>query len=547
LVSRTEPHRSRADEAGSALVSVLIIMLVLSIGALTLGVIVTNTAGVAADGRSTAQSRAAADAGIAELLARAGRGLVCEQTLSDIALGSGSRYSATSRCDEATELVVFESTGTSDQGGRTTVKAVYELEIDPASRPPTAGGPGLFYTYGLTSRLNSYVFDEANSEMGIDEFTGSAGLYASTGKIECGWGSVLPGDIYTKTGELQLDSGCLVEGSAFIGSKAVVNGGTIEGSLVAPSNVEHKITGTVGKSGASEGNVFLGGTLTLNSGAVYGSVSAAGTGTSTLGSGTIHGNFVYKGSYGTWRDPASTIVKGAVVKNTALTAPTLPDIPEWQNVSFTPVNATTPPQAWADEGYALTTVTGSGCDKWSGNATDVSSLASSLSSRMIFDIRACAGGFNTNAGGANKVVSVNQDIAIIANRWYLSGTKFKSADGQPHTIFLITPDSQPAVAGPQCTAPAQASEQLNDSTTDPTIAVYIYTPCLMKFNSGPATFRGQVYSGKLEFGGGVQVAFAPRNIPGYDFGEDIEPWPGGGGGGEGPAGLGDLLSLRDVP
>jgi hypothetical protein len=110
---------------------------------------------------------------------------------------------------------------------------------------------------------------------------------------------------------------------------------------------------------------------------------------------------------------------------------------------------------------------------------------------------------------------------------------------------LITPDSKPAVAGPQCNSPALDSQQLNDSTVDPTIAIYIYTPCAMKFNSGTATFRGQVYSGQLSFGGGVKVAFAPRNIPGYDFGEDVEPWPGTGGG-ETPAGLGALLSLRDV-
>ncbi|WP_146145279.1 pilus assembly PilX N-terminal domain-containing protein [Microbacterium timonense] len=539
LVGRVSQRRK---DDGSTLISVLIVMLVLSIGALTLGVIVTNTSGLAAGGRSTAQSRAAADAGIAELVARAGRGDVCEQTLSNVSLGAGSRYTATSSCDDATGLVVFESTGTSEGGAHTTVRAVYELETDPGATPPTAGGPGLFYTHGMTSRMNSYVFDDVNSEIGIDEFTGAAGVFASTGNIECGAGSVLPGDIYTEIGNLKLDTGCLVEGSAFIGGMADVNGGTIEGTLIAPKNVQHEITGTVGKSGMMQGNVFVGGTVYVNGGRVYGSVTAAGTGSSTLGSDLISGNFVYRGSYGNW---GPNIVKGAIVKNTSLLPPTLPDIPDWQDVQFVPVNATTPPQAWADAGYALTTVTGIGCSKWSGNSADVTSLTSVLSTRMIFDIRACSGNFDTNSGGANKVVKVNNDIAIIANGWYLSGTKFKSADGQPHTIYLITPDSKPAVADPQCDWPAQDSQQLNDSTVDPTIAIYIYTPCAMKFNSGTATFRGQVYSGRLSFGGGVKVAFAPRSIPGYDFGEDVEPWPGTGGG-ETPAGLGTLLSLRDV-
>lgn len=546
LVDLGSRLRARRDERGSALVSVLVIVLVLSIGALTLAAIVTNSTGLVVDSRSTAQSRAAADAGLAELLAAAERGVVCDQTLSDVKLGAGSSYTATSTCDDATGLVVFDSTGTSGHGGTTTARAVYELNVTPAGTPPTAGGPGLFYTYGMTTRLNSYVFDDVNSEMGIDEFTGSAGVYASTGKIECGSGSVFPGDIYTKIGDLQLDAGCLIEGNAYIGGRAFVNGGKIEGSLIAPKNDNHTISGTVGTSGGSEGNLFLGGTITLNGGTVYGSVSASGTGNSTLGSGTIFGNFTYRGSYSVWGTPAGTIVKGAIVKNTGLAAPTLPEIPPWQDVTFTPVNATTPPQTWADEGYQLTTVTGSACDKWSGNSADVTSLAGALSARMIFDIRACSGNFDTNAGGANKEVKVNQDIAIIANKWFLSGTKFISADGQPHTIFLITPDSRPTVAGPQCDWPAQDSQQLNDSTVAPQIAVYVYTPCLMKFNSGTATFRGQVYSGRLEFGGGVKVAFAPRSIPGYDFGKDVEPWPGTGGGGT-PSGIGGLLWLRDVP
>jgi hypothetical protein len=523
-------------------VSVIVLMLVLTVIALTTAAVTVNTTHGLVSTRTTAQARAAADAGLAAVIAAFRRDGDCPATnpSSDT---DDPRYETT--CDNSGSQATFTSTGEPGTAVETRIEAVYQVIT--AAAPPTAGGPGLFYTYGLNTRMNSYVFDDANSEVGIDEFVGSAGVYASTGKIECGTGSVFPGDIYTKTGELQIDSGCMVEGNAYIGSKAFVNGGIIKGSLIAPANVAHTISGTVGTSGGSEGNVFLGGTFTLNSGTVYGSVSAAGSGSNTLGSGTIHGNFIYKGSYGIWGTPATTIVKGALVKNAALAAPTLPDIPDWQDVDFTPVNATTPPQAWADEGYKLTTVTGSACNKWSGGGTDVTSVAGSLSSRMIFDIRACSGNFDTNHGDAKKEVKVNRDIAIITNRWFLSGTKFKSADGQPHTIFLITPDSKPTVAGPQCNSPAQDSQQLNDSTVDPKIAIYLYTPCLMKFNSGTATFRGQVYSGKLEFGGGVKVAFAPRNIPGYDFGKDVDPWPGGGGGG-GPSGLSDHpVSARDVP
>ena len=540
----------RRSDSGSTLLSVIVLMLVLLVIALTTATVTISTTNSLVHTRTNAEARAAADAGLAALVAHARR----THDFCDISLPEPSaepslpRYEATSNPDDdpaggcdGTE-VTFKSTGFATDGSQATAVAVYR--VIPNLAPPTAGGPGLFYTYNMGTRMNSYVFDEANSEVGIDDFVGAAGVYATTGNIACGWGSVLPGDLYSKTGNLQLDSGCLVEGNAYIGGQAFVNGGTIEGSLVAPKDQNNTISGPIGTPSGG-GDVFLGGTFTLNGGTVYGNVSAAGTGNSTLGSGTIHGNFIYKGTYGIWGTPASTIVKGSLVKNTTLTAPTLPEIPAWQDVEFTPVNATTPPEAWAEKGYKLTTVTGAACNKWSGGATDVTSVAGSLTSRMIFDIRACSGDFDTNHGDAKKEVKVNQDIAIIANRWFLSSTKFKSADGQPHTIFLITPDSQPSVPGPQCNSPAKNSEQLNDSTVDPKIAIYIYTPCLMKFNSGPATFRGQVYSGKLDFGGGVKVAFAPRNIPGYDFGKDVDPWPGGGGG-AGSLLLGELLSQRDV-
>lgn len=543
--------RQRTGDEGSSLITVMIVMLVLTVGALALSAIVTSTTGTLLTSENRAKAQAAVDAGIAAQTARLETGdLVCGAASGTAKVNGTASPSYTFELVCGAGIATLRTTATvgTVQVAR---QAVFAIVEDAA--PPTAGGPGLFYTYGMSTRLNSLVFDAANSEMGIDEFIGSAGVYASTGTIECGPGTILPGDVYTKTGGLKLDSGCAVEGSAYIGDTANINGGTVKGSLVAPKNTNHNIAGTIGKSGGSEGNAFLGGTFTLNSGTVYGSVTASGSGNTTLGSGRIDGNFRYKGTYGIWGTAATSIVKGAIVKDTSLVAPTLPEIPAWQDVSFVPVNSSTPPKAWADEGYKLTTVTGTGCDKWSGNSADVTSLTGSLTSRTIFDIRACvpsksnsnSGGLNTNSGDAKKDVKVNRDVAIIATHWFLSGTKFASADGNPHTIFLITPDGNPTAAGPQCTAPAKDSEQLNDSTVDPKIAIYIYTPCKMKFNSGPATFRGQVYAGTLEFGGGVKVAFAPRNIPGYDFGKNTEPWPGTGGGSNGTTF--SLLSSHDVP
>lgn len=540
-VARAARRLLERNDRGIALPMVLLVFIV-GVALITAFLVaIAGSARVTASSKQVVQAQAAAEAGIDTVIARASSGDPCAGT--GTIDGSDPGFHAVFSCNGAGDELTITSTSTEPAGVARTVQTVVSLRS--AERPPTAGGPGLFYTYGMNSRLNGYVFDAEHSEVGIDQFAGSAGVYASTGNIACGTGSVFPSDIYTATGNLQLDSGCLVEGNAYIGGTANVNGGTIEGDLIAPKNVGHTISGVVGKAGAGVGgNVQVGGYVTVNGGTVYGNVTAAGTAKSTLGSNEIKGNFTYKGTApGNW---GSNIVKGVTSQNTALTAPVLPPIPGWQDVSFVPVNATTPPQAWQDEGYRLVTATTADCSKWSGNSTDVTALASSLSYKTIFDIRVCTGGFDTNAGGANKIVSVNKDIAIIARKWFLSGTQFKSADGANHTVFLITPDSQPATAGPQCSSPgAQDSEQLNNSKVDPKLAVYIYTPCQMKFNGG--SFRGQVYAGKIDFGGGVNVAFAPRNIPGYDFGAGYDP-VGGGGDGEGAdeSRVQKVLSQRNV-
>lgn len=527
----------RRNDHGVALPMVLMVFIVGVALISAFLVAIVGSSKVTATSKSIVQSQAAAEAGIAAAQVHFAAVDPCGLGAT-VPAGTDPQYGVAITCNPTDTEVTFVSTGIAADGTKQKVEAVFSLRAK--TKPPTEGGPGMFYTYGMGSRLNSYVFDEANSEVSIEDFAGSAGVYATTGNVACGTGSIFPSDVYTLNGNLQLDTGCLIEGNAYIGGNAKVNGGTVLGDLVAPKDTNHTISGTLGKPGVG-GNVFTGGTVTVNGGNIHGSVYASGIGNSTLGSGFIKGNFIYKGSYGNW---GPNIVEGSTVKDTALVKPTLPEIPVWQDVSFVPDNATTPPEAWASEGYKLVTVTGAACNLWSGNSADVSSLTASLSYKTIFDIRSCSGNFNTNAGGANKTVSVNQDVAVIANSWYLSGTKFRSSDGGAHTIFLITPDSKPLVAGPQCNSPAGDSQQLNDSTVDPKIAVYIYTPCSMKFNSGTATFRGQVYAGGLEFGGGVKIAFAPRSIPGYDFGQDIDS-PGGGGssGGGGSGGLGGVVKL----
>jgi Tfp pilus assembly protein PilX len=542
-------NRRRRDESGSALITVLIVVLVLGLITVTLSSAIANTTRTGVGVRTNLQAQAAADAGLAAAsLALKSATDVCTTTVpSGSVPASGSTtasYAATIVCNTAKTQATVTASGTAN-GSTSRVQVVYAVNPSAPAVNYTAGGPGLIYTYQLADS-NTYSYNSANSEVLSSEYDGAGALYAVSGDVSCWTNVAYPANLYLGSGSLNMGNGCTIRGNAYIGGTVnMQSGGVVEGALVAPSTANHTIAGTVGTTSASTGRIDTGGTITLNRGTVRGSVNAAGTGNSTLGEGLITGDFTYKGTYNVYNaGTEGTIVKGSLRKSTTLTAPTLPAIPNWQDVVFTPSTPSTAPPAWAAKGYQLVTVPAANCNQWATYQENVGILTKALTSNTIYDIRACGDGLSTNSGGA-KDIPLNRDVAIIANKWYLSGAKITSNDGQPHTLYLITPDSQPSTPGPQCNYPAGNSEQGNGSTVDPKIAVYIYTPCEMNFNDASATFRGQVYAGKVRYAGGAKFSYAPRAIPGYDFGAGV---PGGGGGGAGTTTytLGALISRRDV-
>lgn len=493
-------------DAGSTLVTVLIIMLVLSVGGIAIAGLVTSSTVSLAQSNSRLQAQAAVDAGIAAQTARLETGVLeCGASATE-AVGDDAtspEYEFAFSCNANTATLSVDATVDG-----ATVKRQAVFTINPAGPPPTAGGPGMFYANQL-SHLSNYEYLPEHSEVDIDDFAGASGVYVSNGNLAC-WDSngVFPGIVYLKSGNLTLGSGCSVDSDVFVGGSFTIQGGS-------------QVTG----------NVF-----------------AAGTGQNTLGDGTVQGNFTYRGTFTTWSAPVTSRVKGAVTKDATLTPSKFPPIPDWQDVAFTPVSATIPPQAWADAGYGLTVVTGAACSKWRTSQEDVSSVFASQSGPMVYDVRGCTSkknehDFTTNDGG-QKLITLTHDTAIIADSWYLSGARIESNGNVPRTLYLVTPDGNAAQAGPQCESPAAGSEMGNTSIVEPEVAVYIYTPCQVKMNSAGNVFRGQIYAGDLSFQGGGQIAFAPRNIPGYDFGEAVTPPPTPGGGtGETTV---TLISTHDV-
>lgn len=518
------------NQHGIALPMVLVIFVIgfALVGAFMVAIV--GSANVSNTTRSGVQAQAAAEAGIEAAkvsLTDASSANVNFCTAFPSVSSNDPKYVVTGQCDNnsAPTKITLISISDHPSGGFAKVEAVLPVTAG-STEKETAGGPSIVFANSITGALSGYSLDAVNSEVDHQDF------YIRTGSVACWNSATYSHSFYLYGGSFTNGSSCTVNGDIYA-SDGVTLQGTINGDIVS-----HKASGDIiYQSARVNGNFWSKGTLSPLQAPISGNVTLAGTGTSTMqNNAQIGGSLTHRGTV----NGATGRVSGAIVQSNSPTIPDFPEIQPWQDVTFVavtkPDGSKEPPAAWKDAGYALEVVSGgAACSKWYGNSFNVTSVLSGGTSKIIYDIRNCGpnGGhdFDTNSGGAVKTVRVQRDFAVIANSWQMSATVFESADGQSHTIHFITPDGNPAASGPQC-APGKDSELLNKTLVDPKLAIYIYTPCNMKFNGTSATFRGQVYAGSVSFGGGVTMAFAPRSIPGYDFGTGGSPThPGSGGSG----------------
>lgn len=195
----TNRSMARTDD-GSVLVTVVIVMMVLTVAAITIAGLVVSTASTAASGRTTAQSRAAADAGLADAVATAHRtGDFCSLDLS----GSDPAYSVTSSC--AAGAVTFTSIGMTGTA-ETKTQAVYTYS--PAS---SAGSGADFYAYS-SLKFTSDVITMAPPARLLS-------IVVKNGDFECH--AKVPANI-TVNGDFNSKGGCDVAGKVWAGGGATI-------------------------------------------------------------------------------------------------------------------------------------------------------------------------------------------------------------------------------------------------------------------------------------------------------------------------------------
>ena len=509
MLVTTTARRLRGD-GGSTLVVVLIVMLVLSIGGLALATIVTNTTSGLARSRGTAQSRAAADAGVAAAVAQARRtGQFCSTSL----LSADPDFTVVGTCSG--DQVTFRSTGKGSDGATTRTDATF------AVIPPSSPGTGADMIFFASTKFTQEVVSHAGVNGDLLSIVVPGGGFTCQAEI--------PGNIVT-AGEFKTSGGCDVQGDVYANGRynSQQTDTHIHGDLVAASTVTGTNKNAHVGMGTVDGDMTVGGDLNLDQG--------------TVGKNLVVG--------GTLTKPGT--VGGTITQNGAKPAP----------LNFAALG-----YSWFDYAYQLSdwpgftehklTTTGSGPDTCSAfnsypgsGWTNLSSL--STAGPIAIDARACPA-LSSNMGG-NPVVTLSHDLVLAAGSFDLTLLKIQAAEGtDPHVWFVV--DDAKTPGSTYCTSScaensspdipsAGGSIKINGTTIAEGVTAMAYTPGVVDVRGiDPLDeWRGALYGGSFNYGGGLQFWGVPIALPGQASGSD----PTEGGSGQ-DGSLGGLLSQRDVP
>ncbi|WP_439594156.1 hypothetical protein [Microbacterium sp.] len=506
-MSRPTSQISR-DERGSTLIVTLIIMLVLTVAGLALAAIVTSTTSSLVGSRSTAQARAAADAGVADAVSTARRtGEFCALSLSS----TSPAYTVTSAC--AANQVTFTSVGVGPNGRTTTTKAVYAYAANQAA------GPGADMMFFANTTFNSNVIVNPPVSRLIS-------ITIPNGSFSCN--STLPADIIA-SGSFSTSGSCNVAGDVTVGG--TVDGccasDTVQGDLIASGTGSSGFRGTVG------GKVHTGGALSFSGGSkvVSGSVTAGGN--VVVGGQTINGSLTLPAAASiNPSNPSASQVKGGVIRAT-VPAPVLPTVPTWFDYKYAASD-------WP--GYTIVTLASAGsgagtCRYFSSSPNAGWTALSTLTTPTVIDARAC-NSFTSNNGG-NPVATLKTNVVMLASSFNLTTLTVKAAAGATPSIWFVTEDTN--VNGTPTCANGGSTITINGTVIQAPVKAMAYTPCRIDIaGQNVDTWSGNFYSGQFTPGGTFTFNGDPLTLP---------RMPGGAGSGSAPGtnSLGTLVSQRDVP
>lgn len=519
-------ERAADGDRGATLVVVMIVMFVLMTVAVTVGGLVINTMTSVTSSRSTAESRAAADAGIAVAVSKATTaGGYCPATSSyvpttQVATGSTATYAVETICGPG-DQVTFRSTGKGSGGSKTVTDAVYKYIVSAA----TGSGADMIFFANTTFTKEVVTHAGVNGDL--------LSLVIPGGGFTCM--ATVPGNIIA-SGDFKTSGGCDLEGDVRVnGVYTSAQGDThIHGSMTAA-----KVGSTTNNRGDGwiDKDVWVGGNFSLAPGGVGG-----------VGGNITAGGTVTKSS-------SSTV--GGVTKQNATPKPPALDFAalgfSWFDYAYSS----------ADWGYAERKLVNSGSgastcsyfNSWPGTGwTDLTSRT--VSGPVAVDARACSS-LSSNMG-TSPVVTISHDLVLAAKNFDLTTLTINAAPGTTPRVWIIVDDAK-TPGSVFCTTNCAKNQmpdvpssggtiKINGTRIGDGVTAMAYTPGKIDvagISDGVHndTWRGAFYGGSFDYGGGLDFWGAPIALPGQVAGTT----PEAGGGSPATAVLGERISQVDVP
>jgi cytoskeletal protein CcmA (bactofilin family) len=564
-------RRIQSDERGSALMAVIAIAGIAGIVALVVGTVSVNALVITDVTRTSVQSQAAAEAGLAATLASL-RANGCapgvdhdSKTVAPFYSVRVSVSSTDSRssafapgCPSATGYLRIQSTGADTASGLNDpearvhlVEGIYYTTVTTAG--VTGTGPAV-YTYSGTGVSGSGKLLPVNGsqpsvqiKQGDFKCTGAGSADAdivvangtfeasgscktrnvwSSGSTSVSGGTVINGNVVSSS--FNIASG-QITGSIWSSGKTKISGSPTIGGSVVTSGLEF-VNGRIGGSAWSNaamdlnwGSEIMGGatavTLGLNGGKVAGDAWATGTANFPAYASTIGGHLTAKAVSGAGvAGTGKTVVPAGPGPGPAAPTPTkAPIVPDW--VDFTYNLADWP-------GFVEKEI-GASCD-----FTALRTAAASLgASKGIVDARRCTNGIVLTSG--DDKLSLANDLVILAKSFSLTGGGAFTTTS-PRKLWLITPDTTPDRI-PTCLSGGHFTVN-GGFTQDPRIAAMIYTPCRTTISRAVV---GQVYAGGISVDADAPLSYVAVGLPLVDLrtGEPAVV--------SGPSTIGEPYSVRD--
>lgn len=496
------------DESGSALIAVIGLLAVTGIIGATLVATTIFSSGFTAATRADVQSVAAAEAGIDDVVAALRSGTPCAGTGAfsraavptyDALLYTRTATGAYAQgCPGATTAFVkivsigrAQATGVTGQtrGDTSTMEA--EFSYSPVVLP--AGG-GAVYSYSVPVLNNASILSDGGA-IGAD-------VMIHDGSVTCQGNTLVQGDLFVRSGDVNMSASCRIDGDVHASGALRMNTGStrIGGNAIAATTAG--VAADLSPDARIAGNLVAGGTLNT-----WGSVDWS--------------NPNRQAAFANAMRNAGTVSGSVSWQVAGLSAPT---VDPWVDVQYRPSDWT---------GFVVYTYTGS-C-MMDQNNHQLTDLMSTWTTPRIVDARNCA--TLTFSNSYNHVATLKTSVAIFGRGFSVDVLRLKAAAGATPKFWLIVPDGNPGVGGPQCTGSGGIALN-NTSTIEPGVAAFFYTPCTIDNNlSG---LRGQLYGGTVAFHStNPTLTYVSVGIPGVNF--------GGGSPSPAPAGATfTLLSKRDI-